>query len=120
MILIAIWHEPEDVSLPPSLVYWANGDPATREDYWKHLRYTSISFISPDRKLLQLFLPGLSGATFYDASERVWKVRPEGEVFSLFANDPLADDHPLLGEIAMCPIAYRPKIERPKAAHTQE
>ncbi len=112
MILIAFWDDCEDANLPPSLVYWANGDRATREDYWMHQRDTRISFMSPDHKLVQLLIPDLFGATFYDASDRVWKVRPEGEVFSLFANDPLADNHTLLGEIALCPIAYRPKIQR--------
>jgi hypothetical protein len=119
MILIATWLKNQDSATEsPSLIYWANGSVATHEDYIQHFDHTHAVIKNPDGSVQQLFFPDLSGATFYDTVERVWKVRPQGETFRLFVEDPFADDHDIRADMSMCPIAYSPRIDRTKLTQT--
>src|SRR5258705_11001228 len=103
MILIATWLKNQDSATEsPSLIYWADGSVATDEDYIQHLDRTRTVIKNPDGSVQQLFLSDLSGATFYDTVERVWKVRPQGETFRLFVEDPFADDRDIMADMSMC------------------
>jgi hypothetical protein len=84
----------------------------------QHLDHTRTAIFNPDGSVQEIFLADLSGAVFYDTADRVWKVRPQGEIFPLYLEDPFADDYDIEAELSICHIRYSSRIQRLKLSQT--
>lgn len=107
--LIAEWAFDQDPSAdPPNAVRWANGSPATYNDYLTHMVDTH-TWVGGE---LRMF-PDIIADVNYNHSARVWVVSGDGITsVALDLTDPHAPDDQIIAELYTCPIVFRARIHR--------
>jgi hypothetical protein len=114
MRLIARWATDGNSTLePPSLIWWADGTPATQEDYKRHLDDTHAWVITPLMSIERRVYPEIVADVRYDASAESWTIGGDGITpASLELPDRNATDDQILTELYTFPIIYRARIHR--------
>lgn len=114
MILIASWARDQDLSVdPPRKVRWADGSPATLDDYHKHTLDTHKWILDGQGPVELHMFPSIVAEVSYDASAKVWTVTGQGVIpTTLGITDPEAKDDEIVAELYTFPIVYRALIKR--------
>jgi hypothetical protein len=119
MELIAKWAKHQDSSMEePYSVRWANGTPATVEDFKRHQVDTHCLRFDELGQVEQHFFPEIIAEATFDRDAKDWVVKGQGfATFGLELNDPEAKDEQIVAELYTFPTVYRTNIVRsvPKA-----
>jgi hypothetical protein len=111
--LIAEWTIDQDPSIdPPRTVRWANGRPATYNDYLTHMVGTHTWVRGINRMELRMF-PNIIADVHYNHSARTWVISGvDITPAALGLTDAEAPDDQIIVELYTCPIVYRARIYR--------
>ena len=113
MILIAVWKLREHMEMEPDYLTWADGSPATANDYWDHYLDTHCERIDERGYVEVRFFPDIIGEVAYDRHVRDWIVRGEGVASTaLSLHDPSATDDQIESAVWVLPIVYKVRIVR--------
>ncbi len=114
MKLIASWAKDEDDNFgSPDLVWWADGSPATLQDYGHHVFDTNY-WVDKGAAGTELHMcPEIVAEAYYCPWGRTWGIRGDGVIpTSLGLTDPEASDSQIRSMLSALPTAYRCVIRR--------
>lgn len=113
-ILTARWATDGNSTLePPSLIWWADGTPATQDEYRQHLVDTHKWVITPLMGIERRVYPEIVGDVRYDAYCGSWTISGNGVTpASLELADPHSTDDDIMAELYTFPTVYRVRIHR--------
>ncbi len=115
MKLIAKWKpELEPAYDEPSSVVWADGTPATLNDYRAHELDTYSFHACDDGGMERQMFPEIVADVIFDTNVRDWVIRGRDvNPAALGLHDPAATDQEILTEIFTFPTIYKHTIIRP-------
>ena len=112
-LLIATWKIAQDLTIDhPSTIRWADGDPASFDDYLTYSSATHTFVVRKDGVELHMY-PAVVGDVSYDLRARRW-IMNLGVAPGVFLDvaDPSAPDDQILAELFTYPVIYRVRIHR--------
>ena len=92
---------------------WADGTPATHNDYLKH-RLDTHTFVGDGENGMELrMFPGIVADVLYDSSALTWTVSGvDVRSSALDLTDPTAPDDRIIAALYALPVVYRSNIIR--------
>ena len=114
MDLIATWTRDQDMSVElPNAVRWADGTPATHNDYLEHVLDTHTFVGDCVNGMERRIFPGIVADVRYDSYAQTWTVSGVDVTRSaLDLIDADAPDDQIVAALYALPIVYRPNIIR--------
>jgi len=111
--LIVFWGTDDEADYQvPKEVKWADGTPATLEDYWGLQHSTRTSQLT-DKGHATVIFPDVCSVTRFDCLKRHWLVEASnGDILDLLEADPNASDETLLNEISMNMVIFQTTVDR--------
>jgi hypothetical protein len=113
-MLTARWATDGNSTLePPSLLWWADGTPATQDEYWTHLSDTHSWVIMPPTGIERRTFPDIVADVRYCEAAASWVLEGDGiKSASLELPDRSATDDQIRQELYTLPVIYRARIHR--------
>jgi hypothetical protein len=113
-MLTARWATDGNSTLePPSLIWWADGTPATQDEYQKHLSDTHTWVITPLMSIERRVYPEIVADVWYCDATGSWVTSGQGVTAgSLELADRDTTDDQIRAELYTFPVIYRARIHR--------